>query len=228
MQQHDLRLSASALPTTAAYVAAQLAGNRSEALRLLVDEGLDRGVSAAELELRLILPAQREIGRLWEENRISVAQEHLATSISQLALARLYPHLARGPGNGRRVLVACVEGEQHDVGARMGADFLEMAGFDVHFLGANVAIAALLSALGSERCDLLGLSATMHFHLASLRRTVRAVQSAQPSLPILVAGGISDAYPGLASELGVALFGASADELASRCAGLFAQKASAP
>jgi methanogenic corrinoid protein MtbC1 len=221
--QLDLRLSNSALPLTAPYVAAQLTGNRGEALRLLVEEGLGQGISAAELQLRMILPAQREIGRLWEENLISVAQEHLATSISQLAMARLYPHLPRGPVNGRRVLVACVEGELHDMGARMGADFLEMAGFDVHFLGANVSTAHLVEAIVSDRPDLLGLSVMMHFHLASLRRTVDAVRKVAASLPILVAGAIVTAFPGLAEELGIEALGSSADDLAKHCVHLFEQ-----
>jgi methanogenic corrinoid protein MtbC1 len=40
--------------------------------------------------------------------------------------------------SGKVVTLACVEGELHEVGARMASDFLEMAGFDVRFLGANV------------------------------------------------------------------------------------------
>ncbi len=36
----------------------------------------------------VIQKTQREIGRLWQENRITIADEHVATAISQLALAR--------------------------------------------------------------------------------------------------------------------------------------------
>src|SRR5690349_3730573 len=75
------------------YVEAQLAGDRDAAIRLLMEEGLEKGVSVAELQLDVIQRAQREIGRLWQENKISVAQEHLATAISQLVLAHLYRHL---------------------------------------------------------------------------------------------------------------------------------------
>jgi methanogenic corrinoid protein MtbC1 len=136
-------------------------------------------------------------------------------------MARLYPHLPRRPVNGRRVLVACVEGEQHDMGARMGADFLEMAGFDVHFLGANVPTRELVEAVARERPDLLGLSVTMYFSLPSLQRSVQAVRNVAATLPILVAGGIVNAYPSLAEELGVEALGESADDLAMHCVQLF-------
>ena len=207
-------IPSSALAITLPYLVAKLEGNREEALRLAVEQGLQRGVSVSALQLRMILPAQREIGRLWEANQISVAQEHLATSISQLVMAHLYAHLARAPENGKRAIVACVPGEQHDLGARMGADFLESAGFAVHFLGANVPRERLLDAIERERPDLLGLSATMLFHFPAVRDTVAAVRDRFPTLPILVGGGLLESAPELARELDVQAFGRAADELA--------------
>lgn len=126
--QLDLQLPPTALPLTRRYLAAQLAGDAREALRLALEQGNKRGTSVAALQLKMIAPAQREIGRLWQENCISVAQEHLATSISQLVMTHLYTHLPRGTANGRLALVARAEGETYEVGARLGADFMEMAG----------------------------------------------------------------------------------------------------
>jgi MerR family transcriptional regulator, light-induced transcriptional regulator len=214
---HGYLLPSFALDLTPAYLDSTLAGDARQALRLVIEQGLGAGVSASELELRLIVPAQREIGRLWQENTITVAQEHLATSISQLVLSRLYPHLARAAANGKRVLVACVEGEMHDLGARMGADFLEVVGFDVRFLGADVSCDRLRSALDAERPDLLGLSATIHSHLPALRQAVQTARALFPTLPIVVGGGIFERRAGLASELGVQASGSSADELADTC-----------
>src|SRR5262249_4416722 len=92
----------------ARYLAAQLAGSRREALRLVLDEGLARGVPALDVELEVIQEAQREIGRLWQENAITVAEEHMATAISHMALSHLYEHAPRASTNGKKVLVACV------------------------------------------------------------------------------------------------------------------------
>lgn len=221
--QLDLRIPENALAITAPYLVSKLEGNRREALRLAVEQGLGRGVSAADLELHMIVPAQREVGRLWEENRISVAQEHLATSISQLVLAHLYEHLPRAVANGLRALVACPPGELHDLGARIGADFLEMAGFEVQFLGANVSTERIVQFVQRERPHLLGLSATMSFHLPALRSTVAAVRAVAPKLPIVVGGGLLESTPGLGDALGVEAFGRSAEELARTCLHLLAE-----
>ncbi len=195
------------------YVAAQLAGNRREALRLLVDEGLLRGVPLQVLHLEVIQLAQYEIGRLWQENIISVAQEHLATSISQLALAHLYRHLPRDPENGKVVMVSCVEGELHEMGPRMASDFLEMAGFDVRFLGASVPPEHLARMLREVRPDLLALSVTMTYHLPQLREAVKHAREAVPGVPIAVGGLAFRWAPVLEEDLGVSFFGRDAREL---------------
>ncbi len=200
------------------YLAAQLAGDRREALRLLVDEGLLRGIPLQDLHLKVIQQAQYEIGRLWQENRISVAQEHLATAISQLALSHLYRHLPRDPPNGKVVMLSCVEGELHEVGARMASDFLEMAGFDVRFLGANVPTSHLARMVREQTPHLLALSVTMTYHLPSLRTAVDQIRALCPRLPIAVGGLAFTWAPGLAEELNVSFHGRDARELvASAC-----------
>ena len=200
------------------YLAAQLAGDRREALRLLVDDGLLRGIPLQDIHLKIIQPAQYEIGRLWQENRISVAQEHLATAISQLALSHLYRHLPRDPSNGKVVMVSCVEGELHEVGARMASDFLEMAGFDVRFLGANVPTSHLVRMVREQMPDLLALSVSMTYHLPALRTALDQVRALFPRLPIAVGGLAFTWVPGLERELGVSFHGKDARELvASAC-----------
>jgi len=204
-----------------AYLSAQLKGNRREALRLLMDEGLLRGIPLPTLHLDVIQQAQHEIGRLWQENIISVAQEHLATAISQLALSHLYRHLPRDPPNGRMVMLSCVEGELHELGARMASDFLEMAGFDVRFLGASVPTEHLVREVRESKPDLLALSVTMTYHLPALRQAVAAVRQAVPSQPMAVGGLAFTWAPGVEAELGVPFFGTDARALVAAACKMF-------
>jgi MerR family transcriptional regulator, light-induced transcriptional regulator len=200
-------------PLTERYVRAQLAGERSEALSI-VKEARASGMSVPRVHLDVIQAAQYEIGRLWEENSISIAEEHQATAISQLALAALYDDLPRQPRNGKRVLLACVEGELHDMGARIVADFLEMDGFEVRMLGADVPCASLTERVVGYAPELVALSATMSFHLAALERAVRAIRgSAHAAVPILVGGRAFTWETGAAAKLDVQGFAGDASEL---------------
>ena len=174
-----------------------------------------------ELQLGVVQEAQREIGRLWQENRISIAQEHMATAISQLALAHLYQQAAPSLRNDRRVVVACVEGELHDFPARLVADCLDLAGYDVRFLGANVPLDSLLPLLLERPPDLVALSITMTFHVPALRRAVEAIREALPEQKIAVGGHACVWSPGLAQELQVDVSAADAWALVQASNGLF-------
>ena len=185
------------------YLAAQLAGDRRAALRLIVDEGLGRGAGVLDLLTRVIQAAQLEIGRLWQANQISIAQEHLATGVTQLVMARLFELATPAPRNRRVVVVACVEGEQHDLPARLVADYLDHAGFTVRFLGASVPTDHLVRLLVDQPPAVLALSVTMSFHVGALRTAVRAVRAALPDLPIVAGGHAFGWSPGLADELQV-------------------------
>jgi methanogenic corrinoid protein MtbC1 len=199
----------------AQYLAAQLRGDRREAVRLALEAGATSskpGWTALEQQLRLIQEAQWEIGRLWQENTISVAQEHMATAIANIALARVYESAAREPQNAKKIAVACVEGEQHDFPARMVADALDLAGFSVFYLGADVPTSSLVEFVKREAPDLLALSVTMDFNLPALRSALAQVREADRSLSLAV-GGNACMSEGLAHELGADGGGRNASEV---------------
>ena len=173
----------------ARYMEAQLVGDAARALRLLLDDGVARGVAVPLLQRKVVREAQREIGRLWQENRISVAQEHMATAVSKAALSYLYEAAARAPSNGKRVLLSCVEGELHDFPARLVADDLDLAGFELRYLGANVSTDSLIESVIDDRPDLVALSATMFFNLPALQCALRRLRErVGPALPIMIGG----------------------------------------
>lgn len=204
------------------YLKAQLAGDRREALRLIVDEGLATGISVVSLQSDVIQAAQHEIGRLWQRNVVSIAQEHMATAISQLVLSALFERAKPQPRLGKKLVLACVEGELHDLPARLVADVLDVDGFDVRFLGANVPHDDLIKAIVSERPDVIGLSVTMTFNVTSLRTAIARTREVTPN-PIFVGGHALGWSSKLAEELGVEMGGTSTDEVvatARRLAGV--------
>jgi len=177
-----------------------------------MEESIGRGNPVLDLHLQVIQQAQREIGRLWEQNSIDVAQEHQATAVSQLALAHLYQQSMRRPAVGKSVLVACVEGELHDVGARICADVLDLHGFAVRFLGANVPTDCLLGFVERTRPDLVALSVTLPVHLPSARAVVEALRG-RLTVPLAVGGRALDAPGAREAWQDVAIFGGDALEL---------------
>jgi MerR family transcriptional regulator, light-induced transcriptional regulator len=196
------------------FLEAQLAGDRRKALELISAAAPSKRFSPAVLRAHVIRPAQAEIGRLWETNAISIAQEHMATAISHLALAALFERDAPRPPNGCKVIVACVDGELHEFPARLVADEFDVAGYDVRFLGASVPADHLVSMITRERPDLIVLSATLALHADSVRRTVARIrEKTGTEIPIAIGGQVCAWVASLADELGATLTGCDALDL---------------
>jgi MerR family transcriptional regulator, light-induced transcriptional regulator len=170
------------------FVDALISGDPAVARRL-IDEALSDSADVRALYLDVFQPALYEIGRRWSVAELSVAQEHLATATTQTLMARLSERLGAGSRRrGRTAIVACPEGEQHAVGGRMVADFLESDGWDVRFVGA-VTPAAGLAALASEHgAEVVALSAALPARVGEVRAAAAALKALSPA-PLVAVGG---------------------------------------
>lgn len=200
----------------AEFLLATLEGNRRRATAL-IEEAASNGVSARDLYLHVFLPVQREVGRMWQLNEITVAEEHFVTTTTLTAMSILYPRLARRPSRSRTVVAGAVEGDSHELGPRMVADFLEMDGWRAIYLGANVPSADLAMAMVDFDAELLALGVSLAAHLHRVPETIDAVRRASaPRVPrILVGGGGFAGTPERWRELGADGIAGSADEAVS-------------
>ena len=157
-------------------------------------ECLQKGMGVEALYGRVIAPAMWRIGCLWEEGAITVADEHLATALTHRVMASVYgSSFGRATSRPGRILLAAVEGQRHALGLRMAADVLELGGYEVNYLGGDVPLDALLSAVGSRVPDLVGLSSTLVSDVSSLEAAVSELREAFADTPILLGGqGIPD------------------------------------
>jgi MerR family transcriptional regulator, light-induced transcriptional regulator len=171
------------------YLDHLLRGDRHAASRLILD-AVENGVSVRDIYLRVFQPTQREVGRLWQMNQISVAQEHFATAATQLIMSQLYPYVFNGQKIGKRMVATSVSGELHEIGVRMVADFFEMEGWDTYYLGANTPAHSVVQTVVERQPDVLSISATMTFHVDAVAEMVKAVQGqVVGKLPKILVGG---------------------------------------
>jgi methanogenic corrinoid protein MtbC1 len=190
---------------------ALLQGQREAALGVVL-ETLNSGTPVLDIYVELLQASQREIGRLWESNRITVAQEHMATAITQYVMAQLYPKTPRPQSLKGAMVMTGVEGEYHQVGANIVADVLEADGWDVRFLGANVPHASILRVIEEHDASFAGISVTM---LSSMPRLIQLIESIDKTfgagkVRIIVGGGGFRSRPELWREIGASCYAADA------------------
>ncbi len=191
-------------PECAAFEGALLAGDRVAAASIFARTP-DRGHSLVDAELHVIQPTLYGIGQKWQNYEVGVAQEHLATAISQYVMTNGLLKAKLPMPNGRRILLACVEGNSHSVGLQIVADAFQLAGWDVRYLGASVPTSALIQQVGQFKPDLLGLSVSFAQQLHIVKAIMsRLTQTHGTSRPAVIVGGLAiNQFNGSANQLGV-------------------------
>lgn len=201
-------------PFSQDYLDNLLKGNRNYALSLILDK-VKTGSQVKDMYIEVFQPVQYEIGRLWQTNKITVAQEHYCTGATQLVMSQLYPYLFTGSKKNRKMVMTCVPGELHEMGARMVTDFFEMGGWDTYYLGANMPIESVVRYLSEVKPQFLAISATMTFHVSTVEDMIRKIRSApevSADLKILVGGYPFKVAEGLWESVGANGFAKSATE----------------
>ena len=171
------------------YLHLLLGGKRSDCTRV-VQNLLDQGIPIKALYTDLFQKSLYRVGELWEFNRISVAKEHLATAITEGLLNLTYPILFDSDriGQGEKVIISCAANEYHQIGGKMVADICELNGWDTHFLGANTPVNHMLEHIQEMKPDLVGLSLSVYFNMASLKKELEALRSNFKHLDIFIGG----------------------------------------
>ena len=193
--------------TYRAFLNALLEGDRRAAYAV-TDAAHNEGLSLDEVYLLVFQRALREVGRLWQQNKISVADEHLATQITQAAMTRLYDQVFEWrPGAGHTIIAACADIERHEIGLRMLCDLLEMEGWVTTYLGGSVPTESLVAMVQHRRPTAVALSTALSAHLPRLQAMIRAIRDAMGNeQPLILAGGRPFVdNPDLATRLGADL-----------------------
>ncbi|NJL31748.1 MAG: hypothetical protein HC898_09010 [Phycisphaerales bacterium] len=189
-------------PLAEIYLKALRQGNADAAAELIHQASGVMGIDA--LYLDVFQPVMYEVGRLWEYNEMSVADEHFCTAVTQTIMAQLYPRVFRTPRNGRRMIGACISGEQHEIGIRMVCDLFQLRGWDTCYLGAQMPVDSLLRMIEKRQPELVALSATLMNHVDEVEQTIRAIRSAcgKQGLRIMVGGQPFNRQESLIQQVG--------------------------
>jgi len=186
-----------------AFLKALLRGDSRECLRISSESVKSPG-DIEEFYVQVIQPAMYEVGALWENNEISVAQEHLASAIVTRTISSLNVLASADHIKGKRAVVTASTSEFHEIGAWMVSDHFEYLGWQVRYLGANTPISDLMDLLEDFKPSILALSVTMPFNLVHARELIDTVKgnNTTRSINVLVGGRVFNENPELWETIG--------------------------
>lgn len=143
----------------------------------------------------VLAPAMHSIGALWRTGEISIADEHLATTICDRLLAEISATLQTARAKSRAtVLLVTPEPEQHTLGLLMAAAVLYGAGYDTLMLGAGIPEAALEGTLRRHRPAVVALSSSLP-RPAALAATAILIHETLPATRLITGALPRDSFP---------------------------------
>ncbi|MGK7376210.1 cobalamin B12-binding domain-containing protein [Planococcus sp. 1R117A] len=163
-----------------------LQGEDMEALRHIQSFLGDH--SRKELFDELLTPAMYHIGALWENNEITVADEHLATAICDFVVSAVENRRLAEKGLERKAMVLGPEGEDHYIGLKMVASLFREHGWSVKYLGPNLPLLHALDAAEKWKPDVIALSAALVYRLPLLKNYVKEFLALEHKPAVLVGG----------------------------------------
>jgi methanogenic corrinoid protein MtbC1 len=189
------------------YIPPLLAGNRI-ACRKFVRDQIDKTDDAKSLYFDLLWPAMEHVDRLFRSDRINAVAENMATRINRCVADQLQLNLMQAPQNGKRIIVTCAPDEPEELGAQMCADLFEANGWDVFFIGGGVPNDEILTIAGQLRPDILLIFGTQPSGVPAIRQLVDMIREigVNPTMNIMVSGGVFNRAEGLWKEVNADLF----------------------
>jgi methanogenic corrinoid protein MtbC1 len=179
-----------AAPSPETLVRAQV-----EATRRYDEQAVDAGLTTAfahypadRVLLEVITPALVEVGDLWARGEIPVAAEHFYSNVIRRRLLGL---LAAQPAVTTRMtaVLACLPGEQHELGLLMLALFLRWAGVRVLYLGADLPVTDIVRLARTNNVDAICLSAGGAADWTSLQEVADHLPIDNDAAPRIYLGG---------------------------------------
>lgn len=165
------------------------------------EEAVSQALALASIETvcaEILQAGLRALGKLWQQDRASVQQEHFATA---LAMRRVEALISTTPNPTRpqKLLIGCPAGEWHSFPALLLTLLFRRRGLQVAFLGANVPLHQMKESAESIRPALILLTAQHLLAAAALQEV--AVLFSPSEIPVAYGGGIFNRVPRLRSRI---------------------------
>jgi len=187
--------------TALLYLEAALSGNSRQAANIVLNE-LHKNIDTKTAFLNVLMPAQKEIGRLWHIGEVTVAEEHLVTATTQHTMALIVQEAGRKPSNGHTAICASVAGNAHDLGIRAISYLLEIEGWQSIYLGSDTPPQDLAPVIEYYDADIALLSLALSVQLPALTNAITAVRAVNPEVHILTGGNAFNGLNGLWKKTG--------------------------
>ena len=164
-----------------------LKGDRDKCTEIVFNL-LEQNVQPVDIYENVFQRSMYRVGKLWEQDKITVAHEHIASNITEALIDVVSTKLKKGKKNSKKIIITCVEKEFHCLGAKIIADYFDFLGWEVIMLGANTPVNEMLKLIEEKKPDLIGVSNSFYLNILRLINFIEKIREKFPDQKIVVGG----------------------------------------
>ncbi|MFC0214705.1 methionine synthase [Paenibacillus chartarius] len=136
-----------------------------------------------------LMKGMEEVGRLFNNNELIVAEVLQSAEVMKASVAHLEPHMEKTESAVKgKIVLATVKGDVHDIGKNLVEIILSNNGYQIINLGIKVPPEQLIEAYRREKPDAIGLSGLLVKSAQQMVVTAQDLRGAGIDVPILVGG----------------------------------------
>jgi len=187
-----------------------------------IKAAIDAGTTGGDILNIALIPAMREVGRLFEEAECFVPEMLVAARAMKAGLGIIKPLLVRSGINPvGRVAIGTVRGDLHDIGKNLVAMMLEGAGFEIVDLGTDVPPEKFVEAAQSG-VDLICISALLTTTMLNMEGVIREIETAGTRAQVKIMVGGAPVTSEFAARIGADGFASDASQAVTLAKALLA------
>ncbi len=160
--------------------------------RLLAKTALEN-TEPLELVKAQIIPALDKVGEGFEKGNVYLPSLLMSAEAAKAAFAEVKAKIqvsGNKATNGRRIVIATVKGDIHDIGKNIVKLLLENYGYEVIDLGKDVPTEIIVENAIKQDVKMVLLSALMTTTVVSMEETIKAIKANAPHIKTMVGGAV--------------------------------------
>jgi len=181
-------------------------------------EAMDAGVDPRIAITDGMVPGMAIVGEKYETGEYFLSELVVAGAVMKEGMEVINPYL-KGDSSKKvgKVVIATVEGDNHDLGKNIVTTLLGVHGFEVVDLGKDVPTDKIIDAVKERKPDILGLSALLTVTMPKMGEAIEALKAADLREKVKVIVGGSPVTPEFAERIGADHCAVNALEGVKKC-----------
>jgi len=169
-------------------LAGKIIEGSKEGLEADLQEALQK-YTPLELINGSLMKGMEEVGKLFNQNQLIVAEVLQSAEVMKAAVNLLRPYMEKAEEAVKgKILLATVKGDVHDIGKNLVEIILSNNGYQVINLGVKVSSEQLIEASLTEKPDVIGLSGLLVKSVQQMLISAQDLKDASIDIPLILGG----------------------------------------